>query len=215
MASRAPPSGARRAAHHALLALLREVSEKGIDVGVVKHIEDLRRAPVQPPVAKRADDGNGRMGSTRRRDRERVNGIEPSSEAWKAPALPLSYTRVRRQDSRSAQRDGERRPGSLTRCRKVCVACSRGDGGGPWAPPPPVRSRRMRERRSWFCAPLLQNRHVRVLGDPPVLEGRQGAVGVQRRDGRIDAGGHRAVLGHHQTEALLGAIGRRQLADDH
>lgn len=24
---------------------------------------------------------------------ERVKGIEPSSEAWEAPALPLSYTR--------------------------------------------------------------------------------------------------------------------------
>lgn len=27
------------------------------------------------------------------KDLERVKGIEPSSEAWKAPALPLSYTR--------------------------------------------------------------------------------------------------------------------------
>ncbi len=25
---------------------------------------------------------------------ERVKGIEPSSEAWEAPALPLSYTRI-------------------------------------------------------------------------------------------------------------------------
>jgi len=25
--------------------------------------------------------------------KERVEGIEPSSEAWEAPALPLSYTR--------------------------------------------------------------------------------------------------------------------------
>jgi hypothetical protein len=28
---------------------------------------------------------------------ERVNGIEPSSSAWKAVALPLSYTRMCRQ----------------------------------------------------------------------------------------------------------------------
>jgi hypothetical protein len=28
---------------------------------------------------------------------ERVKGIEPSSSAWKAVALPLSYTRVRDQ----------------------------------------------------------------------------------------------------------------------
>jgi hypothetical protein len=27
---------------------------------------------------------------------ERVNGIEPSSSAWKAVALPLSYTRAAR-----------------------------------------------------------------------------------------------------------------------
>ena len=27
-------------------------------------------------------------------DRERVKGIEPSQPAWKAGALPLSYTRV-------------------------------------------------------------------------------------------------------------------------
>ncbi len=30
----------------------------------------------------------------RRKGGERVNGIEPSSEAWKATALPLSYTRM-------------------------------------------------------------------------------------------------------------------------
>ena len=29
---------------------------------------------------------------------ERVNGIEPSSSAWKAVALPLSYTRKRNGD---------------------------------------------------------------------------------------------------------------------
>jgi hypothetical protein len=29
---------------------------------------------------------------------ERVKGIEPSSSAWKAVALPLSYTRVQRTD---------------------------------------------------------------------------------------------------------------------
>jgi hypothetical protein len=28
---------------------------------------------------------------------ERVKGIEPSSSAWKAVALPLSYTRIRNQ----------------------------------------------------------------------------------------------------------------------
>ena len=28
---------------------------------------------------------------------ERVNGIEPSFEAWEAPVLPLNYTRGRQQ----------------------------------------------------------------------------------------------------------------------
>jgi hypothetical protein len=32
---------------------------------------------------------------------ERVKGIEPSSSAWKAVALPLSYTRAGRQPSRA------------------------------------------------------------------------------------------------------------------
>jgi hypothetical protein len=31
------------------------------------------------------------------RGMERVKGIEPSSSAWKAVALPLSYTRIRDQ----------------------------------------------------------------------------------------------------------------------
>jgi hypothetical protein len=29
---------------------------------------------------------------------ERVRGIEPPSEAWEAPALPLSYTRLNLKD---------------------------------------------------------------------------------------------------------------------
>jgi hypothetical protein len=33
---------------------------------------------------------------------ERVEGIEPSYSAWKAAALPLSYTRMRRQVTRRA-----------------------------------------------------------------------------------------------------------------
>jgi hypothetical protein len=33
---------------------------------------------------------------------ERVEGIEPSYSAWKAAALPLSYTRVPRQVTRCA-----------------------------------------------------------------------------------------------------------------
>jgi hypothetical protein len=33
---------------------------------------------------------------------ERVKGIEPSSSAWKAVALPLSYTRTRNKSQSSA-----------------------------------------------------------------------------------------------------------------
>src|SRR6266699_25490 len=32
---------------------------------------------------------------------ERVKGIEPSSSAWKAVALPLSYTRIRETEDRT------------------------------------------------------------------------------------------------------------------
>jgi hypothetical protein len=35
---------------------------------------------------------------------ERVKGIEPSSSAWKAVALPLSYTRMRAVRRRSSQK---------------------------------------------------------------------------------------------------------------
>jgi hypothetical protein len=35
-----------------------------------------------------------RGGLNRAKSLERVKGIEPSSEAWEAPALPLSYTRA-------------------------------------------------------------------------------------------------------------------------
>jgi hypothetical protein len=40
---------------------------------------------------------------------ERVKGIEPSYSAWKAAALPLSYTRVAA-DQLSRQRGGLNRP---------------------------------------------------------------------------------------------------------
>jgi hypothetical protein len=36
---------------------------------------------------------------------ERVKGIEPSSSAWKAVALPLSYTRIRDQSSVISDQD--------------------------------------------------------------------------------------------------------------
>jgi hypothetical protein len=44
------------------------------------------------------DEQTGRKSITRAAvDLERVKGIEPSSSAWKAVALPLSYTRARGQ----------------------------------------------------------------------------------------------------------------------
>src|SRR5215472_8682935 len=39
---------------------------------------------------------------------ERVKGIEPSSSAWKAVALPLSYTRFGTQNSEHGYRSGAR-----------------------------------------------------------------------------------------------------------
>src|SRR5262245_11515622 len=42
---------------------------------------------------------------------ERVKGIEPSSSAWKAVALPLSYTRIRTTEN------GRRRTDRRARCR--------------------------------------------------------------------------------------------------
>jgi len=65
------------------------------------------------------DKGNGRAGSQHEGNgvprrmltlpvaiggMERVKGIEPSSVAWKATALPLSYTRARRSSWRASQR---------------------------------------------------------------------------------------------------------------
>ena len=44
---------------------------------------------------------------------ERVKGIEPSSSAWKAVALPLSYTRTALELRRSAERDKPLRYRSL------------------------------------------------------------------------------------------------------
>src|SRR5690606_37688181 len=57
-----------------------------------------RRDPPAPPA--------GPPSPAARQDLERVKGIEPSSSAWKAAALPLSYTRAAR--------------------------LSDGDGGGGW-----------------------------------------------------------------------------------
>jgi hypothetical protein len=42
------------------------------------------------------DDGSGHRQATCHRGSERVTGIEPAPPAWKAGALPLSYTRVPR-----------------------------------------------------------------------------------------------------------------------
>jgi hypothetical protein len=43
------------------------------------------------------------------RGMERVKGIEPSSSAWKAVALPLSYTRIRDQLSVISGQDAHRK----------------------------------------------------------------------------------------------------------
>src|SRR5262245_5158241 len=60
-------------------------------------------------------------------DLERVKGIEPSSSAWKAVALPLSYTRTRSslhtKDRRPAlaNRLARRRASTIERLRRACL----------------------------------------------------------------------------------------------
>src|SRR4030095_2810780 len=66
---------------------------------------------------------------------ERVTGIEPASRAWKARALPLSYTRVMVWGEgirRGSVRDWEARGRAG---RVVAVGAVRGGlvGAGPWA----------------------------------------------------------------------------------
>lgn len=47
---------------------------------------------------------------------ERVKGIEPSRPAWKAGALPLSYTRIWSEQQDSNLRPPGPKPGALPNC---------------------------------------------------------------------------------------------------
>ena len=63
---------------------------------------------------------------------ERVKGIEPSYSAWKAAALPLSYTRARRRvNRRRAARQARRRQFRFIRAI-YCTARSTGPTAGNW-----------------------------------------------------------------------------------
>ena len=71
---------------------------------------------------------------------ERVAGIEPAYSAWKAAALPLSYTRNRQRQIGRARAGRQSRSGDNLVCL-VPHACSRAvgpetqgrkDGGGGW-----------------------------------------------------------------------------------
>ncbi len=73
-------------------------------------------ARVEMPVLKgfgpsqRFIERTSRHGKIRRPERlERVNGIEPSSSAWKAVALPLSYTRGRQNRIANSSGNGQQR----------------------------------------------------------------------------------------------------------
>src|SRR5262245_54053593 len=84
----------------------------------------IRRArSVTPPPA----DLQLRSCRYRREDLERVKGIEPSSSAWKAVALPLSYTRTRNslhtKDRRPtlADRLARRRASTIKRLRRASL----------------------------------------------------------------------------------------------
>ncbi len=59
---------------------------------------------------------------------ERVKGIEPSSSAWKAVALPLSYTRRARTAARGVTLNVRHIPGTPTRFRHGAGRI----GGGGW-----------------------------------------------------------------------------------
>ena len=71
--------------------------------------------------------------------RERVKGIEPSQPAWKAGALPLSYTRRRRPPARRSGSVASGRPGRTCRVQTTASRTSRRvqhrptRGEGEWA----------------------------------------------------------------------------------
>jgi hypothetical protein len=71
---------------------------------------------------------------------ERVKGIEPSSSAWKAVALPLSYTRTRSSLQRKI-----RKPASPTAFARRRVSTVNGFGGSPSA-----RQPKRRRREGWW-----------------------------------------------------------------
>ena len=68
---------------------------------------------------------------------ERVKGIEPSSSAWKAVALPLSYTRIRNRNSEVGIQKSvwawADSPSYLRRSFRILPSgLWRTDGGGGW-----------------------------------------------------------------------------------
>src|SRR5262245_31385480 len=108
-------------------------------------------------------------------DLERVKGIEPSSSAWKAVALPLSYTRTRSslhtKDRRPAiaNRLARRRASTIKRLRRACLRLTsrsadraKAGGGGRtrtyegvsqriYSPPPSIANTREFPLMSQLC----------------------------------------------------------------
>ncbi len=61
-------------------------------------------------------DDTGRVSGMVKRSQERVTGIEPAPPAWKAGALPLSYTRERASHQGTRMRVRSPRPGVVAAC---------------------------------------------------------------------------------------------------
>ena len=67
---------------------------------------------VRDAPAPKVDD-TGRVSGMVKRSQERVTGIEPAPPAWKAGALPLSYTRERASQQGTRMRGEPLRPGVM------------------------------------------------------------------------------------------------------
>ena len=95
-------------------------------------------------------------GGGRRNQMERVNGIEPSQPAWKAGALPLSYTRMRIPGERMPSEDPEVKDGRPR--GSGSPALDRPARGRRLAAPPGERAVAFRAVRFPRSAPFAQDR---------------------------------------------------------
>src|SRR5262245_45511308 len=156
-------------------------------------------------------------------DLERVKGIEPSSSAWKAVALPLSYTRTRSslhtKDRRPALANRLARRGASTieRLRRACLRLTsrsaeraKAGGGGRTRTyegvsqriysPPPLPLGTLPRRLTLHPDGYIQGRQGRFYGEPMAQ--------CQPRLWRTQSRAARTHRPHRHAVALL-AIGLR------